>query len=93
MAERGQPPPDWYHEQPALLPGDDFYIKAFTLLGSERQVGFGAAPIPWSAMVRYAMYHDLPRPLHPHFVAVLQAMDMVYTTWHAAKAADEEGAE
>jgi len=55
----GNPIPDRIVNAPELQIGLQLYLDAFLHLDSERQSGFGPAPIPWSAIKEYAEYLKL----------------------------------
>ena len=61
---------------------DHFYLEAFDHLKTERQVGMGLGPIPWSAMLLYASIANLDGPNTRNFVIVIRAMDDAYMEWH-----------
>lgn len=74
--------------RPDVLDGYEEFLAAFWHLNSDRQIGFGVGPIPFSAIHRYAdralieteefwLLHDLVR-----------AMDGVFLEHHAKKAKD-----
>jgi hypothetical protein len=59
MMEEGIEPPPEFHNQPELWPEAEFYWKAFSDLSSDRTIGMGLGPIPFSAIVRYAELYGL----------------------------------
>ena len=63
---------------PVLLPGADEYLDAFWELSSERQLGFGAGPIPGSAIVAHAGRAGMADDEADLFRRVIRAMDAVY---------------
>ncbi len=57
-----------------------FFISAFFELSTERPVGFGLGPIPWSKITKYgesygfegsdlALFHDIVRSMDAHYIA------------------------
>ena len=70
------PLPRWYIEEPVLLPGEDFYLIAFTRLCSERKFEMG--PIPWSSIIDYGRRAQLKREVVDIFVAIIAAIDTKY---------------
>ena len=64
---------------PVMLPGAAWMIDAFFALMGDRPVGFGAAPIPFSAIARYAAMYGLEGPddFDP-FNRLIQAMDCAW---------------
>lgn len=80
--ERGQPLPDWVIEEPILISGDAFYMKAFSELSTCRQIGMSLGPIPWRDMLLYAQYHCLDSFTIDLFISIIKAMDTFYLDWH-----------
>jgi hypothetical protein len=74
--------PDWYLEEPMLIPGTDFYMKAFEDLKTERSIGMGMGLIPWRAMIQYAVHVGLDGANTDNFVIIIKAMDHAYLNWH-----------
>lgn len=52
------------------------FWNAFRELSTERQIGMGIGPIPWSSINRYAQYH--PFVDASVLKEVIRAMDGVY---------------
>ena len=46
-------------KRPELLPGLDFYLRAYHELGYDRQIGMSLGPIPWSSLDRYAAKYGI----------------------------------
>lgn len=84
--ERGAQLPKWYLDEPPKLPGDDFYLRAFHLLGTCR-VAFGErlGPIPWLAVRAYAVQEQLDRQTTRLFEDVIAAMDLAHMEWCEAR--------
>ncbi len=76
--EKNRPLPDWFENEPLLLPGDEFYIGAFHNLGTCRQYGMTVGPIPWNIIVEYAALHELDNELTKGFVKIISEMDKAY---------------
>lgn len=85
MAKK-RPLPDWYLEEPYLLPGESFYMEAFWELSTCRSFGNGVGPIPWTAIVQYGYTSELESDTLEIFVAVIRAMDAEYVKWQSAEA-------
>lgn len=49
--------------------------RAFAELSSCRVNGLGIGPIPWTAMVEWARYHNLTREITTHLINVLRFAD------------------
>lgn len=85
-AERkGRPLPDWFLEEPELLPGDTFYLEAFWELSTCRSFSGGVGPIPWTAVVDYGLRFGLDDDMLAPFVTVIRAMDAEYVQWNSAE--------
>ena len=79
--EKGRSLPDWYLDEPALEPGDYFYMMAFSDLNSGRQMGFGVGEIPWRDIMAYADRADLDFIMADVFKIVIRQMDRTYMKW------------
>lgn len=88
---RGQPLPSWAQDPPALAPGEDWYLRAFWALGTERQLGYGSlGPIPWSRIVAYGERSGLSPGMVDVVVEVVQAMDGAYLKWRQDESEAEQ---
>lgn len=83
--------PAWYLERPHEIRGEDFYITAFSRLGTTRQFtdGGGFGPIPWTAARDYACEFELSPPMRVFFCDVILALDGHYRE-HTRKKHQEE---
>lgn len=71
--------PSWYQAQPPQQRGEEFYLKAFHRLGTERQFpGNGFGPIPWSRIEEYADRAGLDARMHVVFVDTILILDSLY---------------
>lgn len=77
--------PPWFLDEPHSLPGDEFYLEAFSHLSSCRAIGMGIGPIPWNFIVDYAERHDLTDDFRDVFVAVIEAMDAGWMKWQRSE--------
>lgn len=68
-------------DEPPLLPLSPLFLSAFMELTTERQIGMGLGPIPWSAILLYAERKNLDPGIHEAFVHVIRAMDSAYLDW------------
>lgn len=75
---QGLPLPDWIKNKPELAMGLEFYYMAFMELCSCRAIGMGEGPIPWIAMVQYAMVHGIDE--FERFTSLMFDMDNTYLT-------------
>ncbi len=80
-ARKGRALPQWYLDEPPIMPGDDFYVRSFWRLHTERQMGTAPGPIPHSACESYALRRGLCEELVDHFCDVMSAMDGAYLGW------------
>lgn len=60
-----------------MLPGCDFYLAAFWELNSDRPVGMGVAPIPFTSIDRFAVRHGVEGEDFDFFTRMMRAMDGV----------------
>jgi hypothetical protein len=78
---KGRNLPDWYLEEPVLLPGEDFYINAFWDLSTCRQIGMDSGPIPWDKIHEYGLHTGLDDDILKMFVSIIRTMDTGYLDW------------
>jgi hypothetical protein len=79
LVDEGKEPSPQLYEQPELKTEELFYWSAFQDLSSERALGTGVGPIPYSAIRRYADEFDIVgRDEFEYFLGILQAMDSEY---------------
>ena len=64
---------------------DDFYMKSFYDLGTERNSGMSLGPIPWSKIVDYAGFYGLDEDVTEAFVDIIRTMDTKYLEYNAAE--------
>lgn len=83
---KGRDLPQWYVDEPLLLPTSEFFLNAFADLSTERQMGMGLGPIPWSVTQLYAERKQLDPQMTEAFVTVIRTMDAAYLDWHAQEA-------
>ena len=69
-------------DEPPLCRGDDFYLKGFWKLCSERQYGEAWGPIPWSKIVLYGVYQKLDDNMMEVFEVVIRRLDEAYLKWN-----------
>lgn len=85
MRVNKMPAPKWIEEKPELLPGLEFYWKAFWELSTCRQVTTAEGPIPWDAMYFWAEKHDINDEEFDRFVTVLKNVDNDYLKYRQKK--------
>lgn len=79
--------PEWYEDEPVVEIADDFYMKSFYDLGTERQSGMSLGPIPWSKIVTYAQHYGLDPDVTEAFVDIIRTMDTEYMAYNAEQQA------
>lgn len=62
-------------ECPTLTPYEESFYRSFRELGTMRQVGMSAGPIPWDKIVDYARYHGFTRTDTDILIRVIENMD------------------
>lgn len=81
-AERKQPLPQWYLDQPELLPGQKFYIEAFDRLTTCRSIYDGVVGrIPWTSTRQYADVYEMDFNDFKMFEMVIEKLDTAYVRW------------
>lgn len=61
--------------------GDSFYLDAFRMLSTERQIGMEIGEIPWSKIVEYGLHKGLDGDMIDVLVHVVREMDGAYLGW------------
>lgn len=79
-------------EEPELLPGEDFYLEAFTDLSTERNLGMSIGPIPWNSIVLYAKQKHLDEENAQALVTVIRIMDNAYLEFASEEMKKRRGA-
>lgn len=75
---KGRSLPEWYLDEPEIIPADAFYLKAFYDLSTCRQAGMGLGPIPWRDIKEYALFYKLDDDIIEAFVDIIMDMDRAY---------------
>ena len=73
--------PDWYKAEPRKTEEDQWFMDAFRVLGTERQLGWTAGPIPESAIDNFADKRGLDRAMIGVLRTIVRALDNAYLTW------------
>jgi hypothetical protein len=76
--ERGKPLPDWYLDEPILEPFEDFYIRAFYCLITERM---GGVCIPHSQILGFAERSGLNSAMVGTFTIIIWKLETAYNSW------------
>lgn len=71
----GDPVPDFILNAPELQPELNLFIDAYADLATERQIGFGFAPIPWSKVVQYAEVYGYSNEQRERLLYHVRAID------------------
>lgn len=78
------PVSDRIKNAPELLPGLQFYVDAFNLLTTSRQVFQGGiGNIPYSEISRFCSDEGIEGEMREDLFYLLQQMDRFYVEWHA----------
>lgn len=67
--------------RPANVRGDDFYLRAFWELSSERHFGHAIGPIPNSKVWEYGYRHGLNRGMIAVLETVIRELDEHWLEW------------
>jgi hypothetical protein len=76
--DRGKPLPDWVLEEPQLEAFEDFYIRAFYCLITERR---GGVCIPHSEIVTFGERSGLNSAMIGTLTTVIWTLETAYNTW------------
>jgi len=74
-----------------LLPASEYYLTAFWELNSDRQIGMGLGPIPFTSIDRYALRHSIAGDDFDFFQKMIRAMDRVFIEHAKGNAPDVPG--
>jgi hypothetical protein len=85
------PLPDKIKNKPEVKLGLELYWKAFQDLSSDRDIGMGVGPIPWSSMNEWGARNHIRGDDFERFVAVLRGMDSIYMDKQSKKAKGKMG--
>lgn len=86
---RHQPLPDVIINAPQLLSGLEMYYEAFIELSTCRNTGFGAGPIPWTAIDRYGDRHGFSGEGFEYLVLMVRACDNAFLAYTQRKNKEE----
>ena len=70
---------------PALLPGLETYYEAFVELSTDRPIGMGIGPIPWTAIDLYAWRHGFSGDGFDYLLYMVRALDDAFLAYSRAK--------
>ena len=67
-----------FPEQPTIDLHHFWLISSFYDLSTDRSMGMGIGPIPYSAIIRFITYWDLEQESADLLIEVVKAMDSLY---------------
>lgn len=76
--EREKPLPDWFLDEPALEPFEEFYIRAFYCLLTERR---GGVCIPHSEILSFGERSGLNSAMLGPFQTIIWKLEAAYNSW------------
>lgn len=85
------PLPDKIANKPEIKTGLELYWKAFQDLSSDRDVGMGVGPIPWSAMSTWGARNHIRGDDFERLVLVLRGLDSIYMDKQSKKSKGKKG--
>jgi len=77
-----QPLPDWYLDKPQLVVGEDFFLRAFWALATEKVMG---SPIPHSKIVEYGERCGLDPAISEVLTIVIWKLDRTYSRYQESE--------
>jgi hypothetical protein len=89
LNREGKPLPPGFSDRPKLSAGQRWLLHgAFWELSTDRQVGFGEGPIPWSSVARFADREGSCGIGFADFLHIIRALDRAYLQ-HRAEERDK----
>ncbi len=85
------PLPEKIANKPTIGVGLDLYWRAFQDLSSDRDVGMGVGPIPWSAMSAWGARNRIRGDDFERLVLVLRGLDSIYMDKQSKKSKGKMG--
>lgn len=76
---KGRELPQWYLDEPPVQLLDDFYLRCFWDLDTERY--FSNGPIPVTRIREYGYQFDLDADIINQFVDLIRTMDAAHDKW------------
>jgi len=89
--KRRIPLPEKIANAPRILKGLEGYYIAFWELSTDRAVGMGAGPIPWTAVDMYCKREGIVGEDYDYLLDMIRAMDKVFLA-HQKEQADNRDA-
>lgn len=88
---KGRALPEWYLQEPYLLPGEEFYLTAFYRLSADRAAsGLGIGCIPYTSRVLYAERAGFDGFMVEAFVDILGVIDGRYVSRQEERISKEQ---
>jgi hypothetical protein len=82
----GMEVPDWAVNAPDIPLGSDLVFDAYQDLSSCRSYGWGAGPIPWTAVRDYATARGMDDDEYEEFAALIRMLDLEYLKFEKQRA-------
>lgn len=79
---KGLPLPKELADSPVLMPGLNIFLQGFFDLSSDRQIGMGLGPIPWTVIEKYCESKGFDLEQKEAFHSHLRALDAVFLEYH-----------
>jgi hypothetical protein len=73
--------PQWFLDEPPLVPFGDFFLRHFWILDTERPLGMTQGRIPESKVAEYGYRKGWPDDLIDLFIHVVLGLDRAYLSW------------
>lgn len=88
---KGRELPEWYLQEPVLLPGEDFYVRAFYRLSADRSSSnIGVGCIPYTSRVLYAERAGFDGCMVDAFVDIIGLIDGRYVSLQEERISKEQ---
>lgn len=85
------PIPDKFRDKPTVKSGLELYWKAFQDLSSDRDIGMGIGPIPWSSIHTWGSRNHIVGDDFERLVLMIRGLDAVYMDKQATKSKGKIG--
>lgn len=79
------PVPEPLRDPPEIEQGLEIYWVAYAEVSTDRPMGFGAAPIPWTAIQRWGEVHELNEDQMTLLHTFLRSMDAEFMAYYEEK--------
>lgn len=77
--------PKWAETAPEIPFGSDWVYSAFWCLSADRSIGWGAGPIPWTAIRDYHDAFGWAADSLEEFASLIRAMDAAFLAYDRAQ--------